>query len=543
MLTCLRGGRIIDPAGGGTRVRDLFIEDDRVVAQPPGRAADHTYDVSGKIIMAGGIDIHSHIAGGNVNTARLLLPELHPGQTPSSANLPLSTARWSTFETGCLYAKMGFTTVVEPAVSPHHALHAHLELADTPIIDKATLTVLGNDDFLLSMLRDGDSANAIADYVGATLVATRGLGVKCINAGGATAFKYNARAFSLDDVVPHYGVTSRAIVEALQQAVTNLKIPHPLHLHMNNLGIAGNVETALATIKAARGLPLHLAHVQFYAYGTEGRRGFSSAAAQLAEAVNAAKNVTVDIGQVMFGPTVTVSLDVLRQYNGSRNARPNKSVIFDGDANGGGIVPYDYRRSDFYNAVQWACGLELFLLIDDPNRVFFTTDHPNGAPFTTYPDLLALLMSRGLRAEWLEEMPRSVAEMTTLASIAREYTLEEIATMTRAAPARLLGLADRGHLGPGARADIAVYNDDTDRARMFRDAHLVFKDGDLVVRDGAVTHYRAGRTLEARPQFDRGIEKRLDAYYDEVYRAPRDLFTVRPDALPHSAFEQVGLRQ
>jgi formylmethanofuran dehydrogenase subunit A len=543
MLTCLKGGRIIDPANGGARVGDLFVEDERVVAPPVGRAADQTFDVTGRIVMAGGIDIHSHIAGSNVNTGRLLLPELHPGQTPASANLPLSSARWSTFETGCLYAKMGFTTVVEPAVSPHHGLHAHLELADTPIIDKAILTVLGNDDFLLSMLRDGESATAIAGYVGATLVGTRGLGVKCINAGGATAFKYNARAFSLDDVVPHYGVTSRAIVEALQQAVTDLKIAHPLHLHMNNLGIAGNVETALATIDASRGMPLHLAHVQFYSYGTEGKRGFSSAAARLAEAVNTAKNVTVDVGQVMFGQTFTVSLDVLRQYNGSRNARPNKWVIFDGDANGGGIVPYDYRRSDFYNAVQWACGLELFLLIDDPWRVFFTTDHPNGAPFTTYPDLLALLMSRDLRAQWLAEMPRSVAEMTNLASIPREYTLEEIATMTRAAPARLLGLADRGHLGPGARADVAVYADDKDRARMFRDAHLVFKDGDLVVRDGEVTHYRAGRTLTARAEFDRGIERRLDAYYDEVYRAPRDLFVVHAEALPRpDLFEDVGLR-
>src|SRR3954454_2861348 len=543
MLTCLRGGRIIDPANGGMRAGDLFIEDDRIVAGPVGRTADHTHDVSGKVIMAGGIDIHSHIAGGNVNTARLLLPELHPGQTPSPGNLPLSTARWSTFETGCLYAKMGFTTVVEPAVSPHHALHAHLELADTPIIDKATLTVLGNDDFLLSMLRDGESANAIADYVGATLAATRGLGVKCINAGGATAFKYNARAFSLDDVVPHYGVTSRAIVEALQRAVIDLKIAHPLHLHMNNLGIAGNVDTALATIEAARGLPLHLAHLQFYSYGTEGKRGFSSAAARLAEAVNAAENVTVDVGQVMFGQTFTVSLDVLRQYNGSYNARPNKWVIFDGDANGGGIVPYEYRRSDFYNAVQWACGLELFLLIDDPGRVFFTTDHPNGAPFTTYPDLLALLMSRELRAEWLAEMPRSVAEMTTLGAITREYTLEEIATMTRTAPAKLLGLADRGHLGAGARADVAVYDDGMDRARMFREAHLVLKNGDFVVRDGVVTHYRAGCTLEARPEFDRSIESRLDAYYDEVYRAPRHFFAVDADALPHTAFEQVCLRQ
>jgi formylmethanofuran dehydrogenase subunit A len=181
-------------------------------------------------------------------------------------------------------------------------------------------------------------------------------------------------------------------------------------------------------------------------------------------------------------------------------------------------------------------------LIDDPGRVFFTTDHPNGAPFTTYSDLLALLMSRDLRAEWLAGMPRSVAEMTTLGSISREYTLEEIAIMTRVAPAKLLGLADRGHLAPGARADIAVYEDQNDRARMFRDAHLVFKDGALVVRDGTVTHYRAGCTLEARPNFDHGIERRLDAYYDEVYRAPRDLFTVAADALPQTAcFEEVGL--
>ena len=105
---------------------------------------------------------------------------------------------------------MGFTTVVEPAVTPHHALHAHLELADTPIIDKAMLTVLGNDDFLLSMLRDRETPTAIARLRRrdarrhARVSASR-----CINAGGAAAFKENARAFSLDDVVPDYGVTSR----------------------------------------------------------------------------------------------------------------------------------------------------------------------------------------------------------------------------------------------------------------------------------------------------------------------------------------------
>ena len=111
--------------------------------------ADETYDVAGKIVMAGAIDIHSHIAGNNVNTARLLLPEFHRDAGMRQEQTPLANAAWGTFQTGCLYAAMGFTTVVEPAVAPQDALHAHLELADIPIIDKATLSVLGNDDYLL----------------------------------------------------------------------------------------------------------------------------------------------------------------------------------------------------------------------------------------------------------------------------------------------------------------------------------------------------------------------------------------------------------
>lgn len=518
MRTRIAGGRVIDPAHGRDAVGEVWIGDGRIIDAPPaGTVADATYDATGKIVMAGAIDIHSHIAGWNVNTARLLLPEFHRAAAPRPAATPLSNAGWSTFATGCLYAQMGFTTVVEPAVLPSYALHAHLELADIPVIDKATLAVLGNDDFLLGLMRAGDSGSAVRDYVAWTLDATRSLGIKVINAGGSMAFKSNVRQFSFDDVVPHYGVSSRQIVKTLQRAVHELGVPHPLHVHCNNLGMAGSDETALATIAAVEDLPLHLAHLQFYGYGKDGKRGFSSAAARLAQAVNAAKHVTIDVGQVMFGQTVTISLDVLRQFNARNNAKPRKWVILDGDANGAGIVPYNYRATDFYNAVQWAVGLELFLLIDDPWRVFFTTDHPNGAPFTSYPEIFALLMDRELRAERIAALPADAMEVATLPAIRREYSLVEIATMTRAAPARLLGLADRGHLGTGAVADVAVYADDRDRAKMFRAAALVFKDGELVVRDGEVTHYRWGRALTVRPGRDRAIDRRMTSYYEERY--------------------------
>ena len=528
MLIHIKGAHIVDPAHKRDAVGDLWIRDEQIVTAPQGAKADETVDATGLVAMAGGIDIHSHIAGANVNTARLLLPEQHRAHARRPAATPLSNAGWSTFQTGCLYVEMGFTTVVEPAVAPHHALHAHLELADVPIIDKAILTILGNDDFVLGLIRSGESASATRDHVAWTLQTTRELGIKVINAGGVAAFKENMRSFSFDDVVPSYGVSSRQIVKALQKAVHETGVPHPLHIHCNNLGMPGNVETALTTIAAADDLPLHLAHLQFYGYGKEGPQGFSSAAPRLAEAVNAARNVTIDVGQVMFGQTVTISSDVLRQFSARGQARPKKYVIVDGDSNGGGIVPYEYRAGSFHNAVQFAVGLELFLLIDDPWRVFFTTDHPNGAPFTTYPEIFALLMDKDVRAQWLSRVPAEAAAVTTLPSLTREYTLYEIATMTRAAPAKLLGLSDRGHLGIGARADVALYRPGKDIAQMFRAAALVYKDGDLIVRDGAVTHYRFGRALQVTPAVEASMQRRMTQYYDARFGLPSDFMRV-PD--------------
>jgi formylmethanofuran dehydrogenase subunit A len=149
-------------------------------------------------------------------------------------------------------------------------------------------------------------------------------------------------------------------------------------------------------------------------------------------------------------------------------------------------------------------------------------------------------MDRNLRAAWIEGLPKPALAMTTLPSIGREYTLFEIATMTRASPAKLLGLSDRGHLGEGALADIAVYHDLKDRAAMFRGAHLVFKNGDAVVRDGKVTREVAGKTLHVAPTFDRAIDRKLDGYYEGLYGVPRRLFVVPPEARGFlGAFEAV----
>ena len=540
----LKGGRIIDPANDRDEIGDLFIDGQRIVDAPANPDDVEAYDLTGKIVMAGAIDIHSHIASGNVNMARLLLSDLRKASEAHPGHLPFSTAPWSTYENGRLYAQMGFTTVVEPALVPQEALNAHLQLADTPYIDRAALAVLGNDDVLLRILAQEKSEALLDDYVAWSVAQARCLGVKVINAGGAAAFKENVRVFGIDDVVPSYGLSSRSIVQALLASVHRLGIPHPLHVHCNNLGVAGNFVTAIETMEAASGLPLHLAHLQFYGYGTEGKRKFSSASAFLAEAIAFHKNVTVDVGQVMFGQTVTVSCDVLRQYESRASASPKKWIVWDGEGNGGGILPYNYKAANYYNAMQWAIGLELFLLIDDPWRVFFTTDHPNGAHFTTYPQILHLLMDANERGRWMERLPKAAMQMSILSQLKREYNLYEVAIMTRAAPARLLGLADRGQLGVGAAADIAVYTEETDKTAMFSAADYVFKDGELIVEHGKAKPYRWGRTHHLRPQHDAQIQTWLHRHYDSEFGTSADTFAVpeRLGAAESSQFQEQPCR-
>ena len=177
MLSKLTGGLVFDPAQNlDGEIRDIFIRDG-VIVQNPGADArfDEVYDVSGKVVMAGAVDIHSHIAGGNVNTARLLLPEQHRNHMARRLNHPFSTARWSATEIGYRYARMGYTTVVEPAMLPVNALDVHLQMADIPIIDTAALAILGNDDLLLRLMRDRVSQGQINDYVAWTLHAALAL--------------------------------------------------------------------------------------------------------------------------------------------------------------------------------------------------------------------------------------------------------------------------------------------------------------------------------------------------------------------------------
>ncbi|MHC8441356.1 MAG: formylmethanofuran dehydrogenase subunit A [Candidatus Eutrophobiaceae bacterium] len=531
--TKLAGGIVYDPTNGiNGKKRDIYIHDGRICKKPPSNARiSKTWDLAGNIIMAGAIDIHTHIGGGKANIARMMLPEDHASDPIAAGKFTRSGcghAIPSTFATGYRYAEMGYTACFEPAMLASNARHTHMELADTPMVDKGAYVVLGNDDYLLRMLAKKKDPALIRDYVAWMVHATQALGVKVVNPGGISAFKFNQRQLDLDEKHVHYGITPRQTLNALIDAVEDLGLPHPLHVHGCNLGVPGNVQTTLDTLAATNGRRMHMTHIQFHSYGTEGEHKFSSGAAAVAEFINKHKCLSVDVGQILFNQTVTISGDSMHQYAGIPHAHPRKSAILDIECDAGcGVVPFRYRNRNYVNALQWVTGLELFLLIEDPWRLFMTTDHPNGAPFTSYPHLIRLLMDKDFRRDMLATIHPDAAGTSPLPCIEREYSLYEIAILTRAAPARSLGLGNYGHLGPGAVADITVYKPHADRERMFSTPEHVFKNGSPIVRKGKIIASAQGQVHSLRPEWDKAVEKQLRRYFNDYMSVKMDNFRIQ----------------
>ena len=146
-----------------------------------------------------------------------------------------------------------------------------------------------------------------------------------------------------------------------------------------------------------------------------------------------------------------------------------------------------------------------------------STDSPNGASFLAYPQIIRLLMDRTYRNEILKTVHPEVVNRCILADLKREYTLNEICIITRAGPAKILGLKNKGHLGPGADADITVYLPHENKQIMFELPKYVFKSGVLVVEDCEIREPLQGKTYHVDPDYDLEIEKDISDWFEKYY--------------------------
>ncbi len=540
----ISGGYVYDPRNGlDGQSADLWIQDGKVVSPPdePSVKPSRTLDARGLVVMPGGIDMHCHIAGPKVNTARKMRPEEKRRSEPVPRTAISHSGTMgsvpSTFATGYKYAGLGYTTAFDAAVPPLSARHAHEEFEDTPCIDKGFYVLMGNNHYVMKAIQDNEP-DRLRAFVAWLLGAAKGYAAKLVNPGGVEVWKHHAsgNVHSIDDVVDHYNVTPRQIISGMARAVDELGLPHPVHIHCNNLGLPGNWETTLETMKALEGRRGHITHIQFHSYGGgEGDENtFNSKAVPLADYVNEHDNITIDVGQVLFGETTSMTGDGPLGYF-LHNVYGTKWFSDDTEMESGcGIAPIKYRNKSLVHTLQWAIGLEWYLLINDPWRVAMSTDHPNGGSFLAYPQIIRLLMDRTYRQDVMKTVHPQVRERSILADLDREYTLNEIAIITRAAPAKMLGLSTKGHLGPGADADITIYSPHENKETMFELPRYVIKSGQIIVEEGELRDSSFGTTLHVAPEFDREIESDISDWFEQFYSIRFRNYPVADDFLHNS---------
>lgn len=517
----LMGGKVYDPRNEvDGEIRDIWIANGKIVSGPAESSVDtKVINLAGRVVMPGGVDMHCHIAGPKVNTARKMQPELFR----ASENKTVPTI----FDTGYRYLGLGYTTAFDAAISPLASNHVRHEIADLPGMDAGFFVLVGNNHYVFDCVADSDQPRLKA-FLGWLLNRTGGYAPKVVNPGGVELWKTDrtGNVRDLDAEISKSGLTARKILRQVTEAANELGLPHPVHVHTNNLGLPGNWETTLDTMKTLAGLRAHLTHIQFHSYGGGGvdEATMCSRSQQLADFINEHPELSVDVGQVAFGETTSMTGDGPLGYYLS-NLSGKRWFSHDTELESGcGISPIKYKNSNFIHALQWAIGLEWYLAVRNPWQVVMSTDHPNGGSFQAYPQIIRLLMDRNYRQEKLSEVNPKVLRYSQLADMDREYTLGEIAVITRAGPARLLGLDHKGHLGPGADADITVYNFDSNFERMFELPYLVFKSGELVVDEGEFRQIRGSRLQSCAPEYDHEYDQVIESWFDENYSIPQSQY-------------------
>jgi formylmethanofuran dehydrogenase subunit A len=76
---------------------------------------------------------------------------------------------------------------------------------------------------------------------------------------------------------------------------------------------------------------------------------------------------------------------------------------------------------------------------------------------------------------------------------------------------------NKGHLGPGADADVTIYTPHEDKQEMFELPRYVIKAGQVLVEEGEIRQTTDGKTLHVAPGYDREVETNIAEWFEQFY--------------------------
>ncbi len=338
-------------------------------------------------------------------------------------------------ELGESYALLGYTHIHEPFLTFQTANYVHHELAAIPIVDTSASLTLNLRDFDL-WLKDAEKLPEVSAAWAYLLENSRALNLRVVE----PFVRYR------QDFYLHRTLSLESVVDFLVRLI---------ELSGSRITLETTPELLAVDLPALPGF--HLSAL-----------GTALVSDELLEKAqqHLESGVSADMGLLPPAPRpglpplpVKIDLDWFKPFDLNVPTRPDVS-----------------RR-----ALQLA-------LNGRKENLAFSVANLIQTPVSSFPLLFSWLGENTCRQrDWGKNLPIA------------NYTINDWLKSTRTLPAQHLGLSDRGHLRPGARADVALYDLPGTGAfpswqESFRRCRLLLKAGEVVVNNFEVVNYQVSKT-------------------------------------------------
>ena len=491
----IKNGLIFDPLNDiKGEAKDILIQDGTIVEKFSSEKDVKSIDAKNRTVIPAALDIHTHVASQQVNWARLI-----------GANNSKFKEIWNGLTLEYIaksYISNGYTFILEANVFPSLARQTIFNFKNLPLLDKAMLLNVSNLWPLELEFQRGKIDN-MAVFLSNLLSMTKGFGFKVYNPFESESWNFKTLRKDVSAKGRLYNFSALDVYENLTKTNEYLGLPHSIHAHIEGyeqIKAKNNLFTILEKIKSLdlepnskidsdikRSQIFHIAHAS--AYNVDGNNS------ELINSLNEKNNIEVDLGFIGFNqinPLITSDrrlIDSLINGNNSNNVRKviSSAIEFEGD-NFATLRTFD--KKNFQDCNIWANAIDIALKVNNKWQLQFSVNYPNYADINNVPQIATWLLSKNSRDKFMTGMNNEFLKNNTLQDNDKTLNFNEFIILTRASPAKSLGLGNlKGTLREGADADINILDiniNDIDTSKDYEKLKNAFTNIEYVIKSGEI---------------------------------------------------------
>ena len=491
----IKNGLIFDPLNDiKGEAKDILIQDGTIVEKFSSEKDVKSIDAKNRTVIPAALDIHTHVASQQVNWVRLI-----------GANNSKFKEIWNGLTLEYIaksYISNGYTFILEANVFPSLARQTIFNFKNLPLLDKAMLLNVSNLWPLELEFQRGKIDN-MAVFLSNLLSMTKGFGFKVYNPFESESWNFKTLRKDVSTKGRLYNFSALDVYENLTKTNEYLGLPHSIHAHIEGyeqIKAKNNLFTILEKIKSLdlepnskidsdikRSQIFHIAHAS--AYNVDGNNS------ELINSLNEKNNIEVDLGFIGFNqinPLITSDrrlIDSLINGNNSNNVRKviSSAIEFEGD-NFATLRTFD--KKNFQDCNIWANAIDIALKVNNKWQLQFSVNYPNYADINNVPQIATWLLSKNSRDKFMTGMNNEFLKNNTLQDNDKTLNFNEFIILTRASPAKSLGLGNlKGILREGADADINILDiniNDIDISKDYEKLKNAFTNIEYVIKSGEI---------------------------------------------------------